>query len=62
MKRFGLGLFLIYVLLLVTPKLWAEDDHHRSANALEMGAVGLVAASIGGAGMYLLRRRGGSGK
>lgn len=61
MRRFGLGLFLIYVLLLVTPKLWADDDHHR-ANALEMGAVGLVAASVAGAGLYLVRRRGGSGK
>lgn len=58
MKRLGLGLFLIYALLLVTPKAFGEDDdHHRTATALEMSGIGLAVASVTGGILYLVRRR-----
>jgi hypothetical protein len=57
MKRFGLGLFLIYAVLLITPKAFADDDNHRHANALEMSGIGLAAASVTGGILYLVRRR-----
>ena len=57
MKRFGFLLVLAFMVCLATPSVWAEDDHHHRTNAIEMGAIGLIAASITGAGVYLLRRR-----
>ncbi|MBZ5531462.1 MAG: hypothetical protein LAO20_08520 [Acidobacteriia bacterium] len=57
MKRFGFLLLLAFMVCLATPRVWADDDSHHRTNALEMGAIGLVAASVTGAGVYLLRRR-----
>lgn len=57
MKRFGFPLLLAFVVCLATPRVWAEDDDHHRTSAVEMGAIGLVAASVTGAAVYLLRRR-----
>ena len=58
MKRLGLGLLLLYAVLLVTPKAFGDDDdHHRHANALEMSGIGLAVASVTGGVLYLVRRR-----
>jgi LPXTG-motif cell wall-anchored protein len=61
MKRFGLAVLFVFALLLVTPRVWADRGHENDGppktSAVEMGAIGLIAASITGAGVYLLRRR-----
>jgi nitrate reductase gamma subunit len=60
MKRFGLAVLFAFALLLITPRVWADRGHENDGtrvNAVEMGAIGLVAASVTGAALYLLRRR-----